>query len=52
MARYLLEWVDRWRQHEYTAEATLEKVAEMLRNMQVAACVWTGHGKKFIRFSP
>jgi len=34
MSRYLLEWIDRWRQNHYSAEATLEMVADMLRNMQ------------------
>ena len=34
MSRYILEWIDRWRQHPYSAEATLGMVADMLHNMQ------------------
>jgi len=34
MARYLCEWVSTWRQNNYFAEATLNMLTAMLRNMQ------------------
>jgi len=34
MARYLCEWISRWRLHNYSAEATLKMLIDMLRNMQ------------------
>ena len=34
MARFLLEWVDQWQQHNYTAKATLDMMTQMLRNFQ------------------
>jgi len=34
MARYISEWISRWRQNRYSAEATLGMLTDMLRNMQ------------------
>jgi len=34
MARYLSDWISRWRLHNYSAEATLKMLIDMLRNMQ------------------
>jgi len=34
MARYLSEWISRWRLHNYSVEATLKMLTEILRNMQ------------------
>ena len=34
MARYLCKWISRWWLHNYSAEATLKMLIDMLRNMQ------------------
>ena len=34
MARYLCEWISQWRLHNYSTEATLKMLIDMLHNMQ------------------